>query len=138
MKDQGVTETYIRIQCVSNIYFIAWGFCSGFYRIVLHTAAIVLSILTRKVEVTVLNDGKYTTIAIYISSCLMVALLLVVFLLSNYRNTSVSLVATFGFLDAMAFLSLAFIPKVSHTQKLSIAINKCMLLFAGYSIVQRP
>ena len=138
MKDQGVTETYIRIQCVTNPYFITWGLCSAVYRVVLHTAAIVLSVLTRKVEVTVLNDGKYTTTAVYISTCLIVALLLVVSLLGSYRNTSVSLVATFEFLDAMVFLSFAFIPKVSHTSKLSLANNKCMLLFAGYSIVQRP
>ena len=115
-QDQGVTETYFRLQCVSNAYFIAWGMVSGIYRIVLHTAAIVLSILTRKVEVSVLNDGKYTRIAIYISSVLMIAILLVVFLLSSYRNTSVSLVATFDFLDAMVFLSLTFVPKVSRTK----------------------
>lgn len=104
---------YERLQCVSNIYYIAWGAIAGIYKTILHTAAVILSFLTRKVAVDVLNDSKYTAAGIYISTGLTIFLVLVVFTLANYRNASVAAVSTFIFLDSVVFLGLTFIPKVS-------------------------
>ena len=106
--------TYERLQCVSNIHSIIWGTVGIIYKTILHTTAVILSFLTRKVEVNVLNDSKYTAAGVYTSTGLTILLVLVIFTLANYRNASVAAVSTFIFLDSVVFLGLTFIPKVSY------------------------
>ena len=49
---------------------------------------IILAFQTRKVKINVLNDSKVVTMLIYISSIVLVVIVLVTFILRNYINVS--------------------------------------------------
>ena len=68
---------------------------------------------TRKVKINVLNDSKVVTMLIYISSIVLVVIVLVTFILRNYINVSAAVHSGGVIVLATVFLILIFVPKVS-------------------------
>ena len=85
------------------------------YLAILQLVGVVLAIQTRKVKIKVLNDAKFITAAIYISSVVFVVLIVVTFTVESYINLTEVLFSG-GLLVAMTvFVALNFIPKVSDS-----------------------
>ena len=83
------------------------------YLLVLQVAAVILTILTRKVKIKVLNDSKQMTIIIYTTSTVLLVLGVVTFIV-NSRLVLQEVLNGFGIILATTvFLVLIFVPKVS-------------------------
>ena len=89
------------------------------YLILLQIVGIILAFQTRKVKINVLNDSKVVTMLIYISSIVLVVIMLVKFILRNYINVSAAVHSGGVIVLATVFLVLIFVPKVStnYTEK---------------------
>ena len=80
----------------------------------LQFVGIILAFQTRKVRINVLNDSKSVTALIYISSIVLVVIVLITFILRGYINISAGVFSGGIILLATIFLLLIFIPKVSQ------------------------
>ena len=78
----------------------------------LQLVGIILAFQTRKVKIPILNDSKSVTAFIYISSIVLVVIILVTFILHGYINVTAVLFYGGIMLLATIFLVLIFIPKV--------------------------
>ena len=78
----------------------------------LQLVGIILAFQTRKVKIQVLNDSKSVTALIYISSIVLVVIVLVTFVLGSYNNARIALF--YGGIISLATVSLMliFVPKV--------------------------
>ena len=81
----------------------------------LQFVGIILAFQTRKVNVTVLNDSKSIATLIYISSIVLVVIVLITFILRSYINVSAAVFSGGILILATFFLVLIFVPKVSTT-----------------------
>ena len=84
----------------------------------LQFVGIILAFQTRKVKINVLNDSKSVTALIYISSIVLVVIVLITFILRGYINISAGVFSGGIILLATIFLLLMFIPKVNHNNML--------------------
>jgi gamma-aminobutyric acid type B receptor len=82
------------------------------YLILLQIVGIILAFQTRKVKINVLNDSKSVAALVYISSIVLVVIVLVTFILRSYINISAALFSTGIIVLATVFLILMFIPKM--------------------------
>ena len=73
---------------------------------------IVLAFQTRKVKISALNDSTFVAALVYISSVVLVALVLVTFALRNYINIRGAIFSGGNLLLAYVYLILMFVPKV--------------------------
>ena len=91
------------------------------YLVLLQIVGIILAFQTRKVKINVLNDSKSVAILVYISSIVLVVIVLVTFTLRSYINISAALFSGGIIILATVFLILMFVPKVSiqtsHAQR---------------------
>jgi gamma-aminobutyric acid type B receptor len=78
----------------------------------LQVVGIILAFQTRKVKIPILNDSKSVTALIYISSIVLVVIVLISFILNEYVNVRAVLFYGGIILLATIFLALIFIPKV--------------------------
>ena len=83
------------------------------YLILLQIVGIILAFQTRKVKINVLNESKVVTMLIYISSIVLVVIVLLTFILRNYINVSAAVHSGGVIVLATVFLLLIFVPKVS-------------------------
>ena len=74
--------------------------------------AVVLAFRTRKVTIKALNDSKYLTIIIYLSTVIIVAMLISAVLLDEYLNVDAAIFGGLMLLFTTVVLALTFIPKV--------------------------
>lgn len=79
---------------------------------ILQIVGLIFAFQTRKVKIPILNDSKYVTALVYISSVVFVSLVLVTFLLQAYINISNGIFSGGIMLLATIFLILMFVPKV--------------------------
>ena len=107
---------YFAWQCFGNengSLSLTWLIIIYAYLAILQLVGIVLAFQTRKVKVKVLNDAKFVTAIIYISSLVLVVLIVVILSLGSYINVSEVLFGG-GILAATTVLvALIFIPKVT-------------------------
>jgi gamma-aminobutyric acid type B receptor len=82
------------------------------YLSLLQFVGIILAFQTRKVKITALNDSKSVTALIYISSIVLVVIVLITFILRSHINISAAVFAGGIIVLATFFLVLVFIPKV--------------------------
>ena len=83
------------------------------YLTLLQIMGIVLAFQTRRVKIRVLNDSKFVAALVYISSIVLIIIILVHFILRSYINIT-GVVFSGGFIILVTFfLVLTFIPKVS-------------------------
>ena len=83
------------------------------YKIVIHLIGVVLAFSIRKVKVKGLNDSKEISIVLYITSIILVIVVVITLALGNYINTNG---AIFGFGISTAstvVLACIFVPKVT-------------------------
>ena len=78
----------------------------------LQLVGVILAFQTRKVKISILNDSKSVTALIYISSIVLVVIILVTFIMHGYINVTAVLFYGGIILLATMFLVLIFIPKV--------------------------
>ena len=83
------------------------------YLALLQIVGIVLAFQTRKVKIRVLNDSKFVAALVYISSIVLVVIVLITFILRSYINISAALFSGGIIILATVFLVLMFVPKVS-------------------------
>ena len=81
----------------------------------LQIVGIVLAFQTRKVKIRVLNDSKFVAALVYISSIVLVVIVLTTFILRSYINVSAALFSGGIIILATIFLALMFIPKVHRS-----------------------
>ena len=114
LQDDGVEVVYMTYQCDKTEGGLGdiWLLITYVYFGLLQLIGIILAIQTRKVHIKVLNDSKFVTALIYMSSILLLLLGVVVYLFGSYIN-AVEIVFSGAFLlAATTFASLSFIPKV--------------------------
>ena len=78
----------------------------------LQFVGIILAFQTRKVKINVLNDSKSVTALIYISSIVLVVIVLIAFTSRGYINISAGVFSGLIISLATTFLAIIFIPKV--------------------------
>ena len=78
----------------------------------------MLAIRTRKVKISILNDSKYITAIVYVSSLVLVVMMLVTFVSGNLQNLNEAFFSAGLLLSTYIFLGLTFIPKVVIIAKL--------------------
>ena len=82
------------------------------YLSLLQACALYLAFQTRKVKVKGLNDAKYTTVTVYITTIVMFLTVVISFSLSNYVNAYVAVYSSGIWITATVILGFMFIPKV--------------------------
>ena len=83
------------------------------YLALLQFVGIILAFQTRRVKINILNDSKAVASLVYISSIVLVVIVLVTFILRSYINVSAALFSGGIIVLATFFLLLMFVPKVS-------------------------
>ena len=73
----------------------------------------MLSILTRKVEIDVLNDYKSTSALIYSSTVIIILFVVGAFVITDNFSLNEMVYGTLIFIIIMLFLGLVFVPKVN-------------------------
>ena len=86
------------------------------YLALLQIVGIVLAFQTRKVKISALNDSTFVAALVYISSVVLVALVLVTFALQGYINIQGAIFSGGVLLLAYVYLILMFASKVLHMQ----------------------
>ena len=84
------------------------------YLVLLQILGIILAFQTRKVKIRVLNDSKSVAALVYISSIVLIVIVLMTFILRSYINISTVLFFTGVIVLATVFLILTFVPKVVY------------------------
>ena len=82
------------------------------YLALLQIVGLVLAFRTRNVKIPVLNDSKFVTALVYISSVVLAALVLTTFLLQSFIDIGSGMFSGGIMLIATLFLILMFLPKV--------------------------
>ena len=77
------------------------------------SAAVFFAIKTRRVKIKVLNDAKWISIIIYVTSFVLAVTLIVAFALSSFLNADAAVFSTGLILVSFLVLCILFIPKVS-------------------------
>jgi gamma-aminobutyric acid type B receptor len=113
--DLGVTINYYAWQCYGGenkapFYYLLFIFS---YLGLLQLVGLVLAIGTRKVKISILNDSKYIAAIVYVSSLVVVVMMLVTFVSGNLQNLNEAFFSAGLLLSTYTFLGLTFIPKVS-------------------------
>ena len=107
---------YVAWQCFDTALGLAWLGIIFVYLAILQLVGIVLAFQTRKVKIKMLNDAKYIAAIIYISSLVLVVLIVgTVSPIGSYINVF-EVVLSGGILAATTvFEALIFIPKVRYS-----------------------
>ena len=93
-----------------------WIIVLYLYILLTQLIAVFLAFRTRKVEIKVLNDAKYVAFIIYLTSFIIVIMIICAVLLSNYLNADGAVFGGLLYIFITTVLSVLFIPKVSgHT-----------------------
>ena len=100
-------------QCYGFDVPLAWAGVQYTYLLVIQVAAFILSVVTRKVKIKVLNDSKEMMAIVYTSTIILLILGVFTFALGT-RLILTEIFFGLGVLIATTvFLALTFVPKVS-------------------------
>lgn len=124
IQDKGVLVVFHYATCPTTIYFTIFVVLTTAYKLTMHIVAMVFAVASRKIKVTVLNDYKYTSAIIYISTVLIIALLVVIFV-SRLLLSLVAVVSLLIFSESMVFVTLTFFPKVRNIFMLIQVCTSC-------------
>ena len=103
---------YFIYTCNSTARDVTLGVLYG-YKILLHLATVVMALKTRKVQVKGLNDYREIVLATYVSSFVLVIILIFNIFVSD-RIDLFTVLTSFGlFVGATAIMVLVFVPKVT-------------------------
>ena len=104
-------EEYI-YYCGATIIFSVFTAISTLYKIILHCIGLLLALKTRKVEIDVLNDYKYT-VAIICCSTIVLLLIGIIVVLVEDISLFTLLWNLLIFILGSIYLGFTFVPKVS-------------------------
>ena len=113
MQSSAIREDYSVWQCyeLGSAPFV-FDVLIFVYLNLLQLVGIILAFQTRKVKIPILNDSKSVTALIYISSIVLVVIVLITFILRGYLNVSAAMFYGGIILLATIFLIFIFVPKV--------------------------
>ena len=104
---------YYVYYCFTTASYV-WLIFPYIYLGMLQVIALILAIQTRKVRIKILNDSKEVAVIIYITSIVLVELVIVSFALFNFNNIHEVLYDAGLLIVAFAILLVTFVPKVSE------------------------
>lgn len=113
IQDKGITIIFCAWECYSKSVPFVWLALEYTYLIVLQVLALVLAFKTRKVKIKALNDSKSVTAIIYVSSIIIVALIIITFALDSYIVVSEAMFSAGLLIATTTFLVFSFVPKVN-------------------------
>ena len=118
---------YVNLVCAGPLSLI-WIFFSYGCVVVTQVVAVILAFRTRKVTIKALNDSKYLTIIIYVSSVIIALMLISAVLLQDYLNIDAAVFGGLIILFTTVVLGLTFVPKVlSEKLVLSLHLLVCFI-----------
>ena len=103
---------YFVYTCNSTARDITLGVLYG-YKALLHAATVVMALKTRKVKVKGLNDYREIVLATYVSSFVLVIILVFTYTVADQINLFTVLTSFSLFVGATATMVLVFVPKVT-------------------------
>lgn len=83
------------------------------YLLITQLIAVILAFKTRKVEIEILNDAKYVALIIYITTIIVIIMIVCAVLLSNYLNADGAVFGGLLYIFITTVLMIVFVPKVS-------------------------
>lgn len=86
------------------------------YILITQLIAVILAFKTRKVEIEILNDAKYIALIIYVTSIIVVIMIVCAILLSNFLNADGAVFGGLIYIFITTVLSIVFIPKVHRAR----------------------
>ena len=107
-----VEYRYFVYTCNSTARDITLGVLYG-YKALLHAATVVMALKTRKVKVKGLNDYREIVLATYVSSFVLVIILVFTYTVADQINLFTVLTSFSLFVGATATMVLVFVPKVT-------------------------
>ena len=110
-QEKGIIENYFVIECYTLASF-SWRLFLYLYFGILQAVALVLAFKIRKVEIKVLNDSKEISTIAYITSVILVELIIVSSLLYNYSSVQRLLYYSGILITTMSIVGLIYVPKV--------------------------
>ncbi|XP_011405199.1 PREDICTED: gamma-aminobutyric acid type B receptor subunit 1-like [Amphimedon queenslandica] len=114
--ERGVPLDYYVYHCFTTASYV-WLIFLYIYLGMLQIIAIILAMQTRKVRIKILNDSKEVATIIYITSIVLVELVIVSFALSSFYNTHEVLYDIGLLIVAFAILLVIFAPKMYRLYK---------------------
>ena len=109
--------------CDSKSRDIALGVLYG-YKALLQVIALIFSFSIAKVKIKGLNDAKYITIAVYVTSIVTAVIFVSLYSLKTYLNLYATLFSFGFFVGTTVILALVFLPKVSISLKSMYNFNR--------------
>lgn len=110
-QELGETLRYFIYICNSTASDITLGFLYG-YKALLQVIAFLLTFSIHNVKIKGLNDAKYITVAIYITSIVTAVIIVSTYSLKDFINVYASVVSGGFFVGTTMILILVFVPKV--------------------------
>ena len=92
---------------------IIWIGIVFFEKFLVQAAAVFFAIRTRKVKIKVLNDAKWISVIIYVTSFVLAVMLIGVFALNDFLNSDAAVYSAGLIIVSLLVLCILFIPKVS-------------------------
>lgn len=127
MQSDGITINFCVYECYNGrllpLLITGVGFA---YLVILQVAAFILAIITRNVEIKVLNDSKEMAIIIYTTSVVLLALGIVTFSLSSFLIITETLFNGLLMLATTVVIFFLFVPKV---RSFAVCTTTMKLLF---------
>ena len=106
-----VKYQYFIFVCTSTERQITLGILYG-YKALLQILAVILALKTRKVQVKGLDDSMYIIAATYLSSLVLLAVIIMTYTASDLINTYAVVSSTCFILGSTMIVGIVFIPKV--------------------------
>ena len=103
---------YCAFECYSELIPYVWLALEYAYLILLQVVALFLAFKMRKVKIKVLNNSKLVAAVIYVTSIVMVALIIVTFTLDTYIVLAEAMFSAGLITATTIFLAFIFVPKV--------------------------
>jgi len=95
------------------------------YKVVFQAVTVIMALKTRKVKVRGLDDYREIIMATYLTSFVLVIVLIVNYTVEDMINTFISITSLSFFIGATAIILLVFVPKV--TMLGFVTFLKCLL-----------
>ena len=95
------------------------------YKAIMQVATLIMALKTRKVKVQGLDDYREIVLATYLSSFLLIIILIVTYTIKNRINTFVVLCNSSYLIGTTTIVLLVFVPKVGTDMGYSYEIHTC-------------
>ena len=102
---------YFIFVCTSDARRITLGILYG-YKALLQILAVILALKTRKVQIKGLDDSKYIIAATYLSSLVLLAVIIMTYTASKLINTYAAVSSACFIIGSTMIVAIVFIPKV--------------------------